>query len=71
MSKAERTITRLKANGAVTITLGELRRSLALIGTGHDDKPVCILVNKPGNVLGMEQTIAVQGDRILIDATKI
>lgn len=51
-------------------TLGELRRALAQIGTGHDDKPVKVLLtgNAKGEIAHLMPTIHVQGDRILIEA---
>lgn len=48
------------------MNLRELRDSLNQIGTGHNEKPVAVIVS--GKVFYLEAVIAVQGDRILIDA---
>ena len=50
------------------MTLRELKESLSQIGKGHNEKPVAIIID--GRVFYTEATIAVQGDRILIDAKK-
>jgi hypothetical protein len=49
------------------MNLGELKSSLAQIGSGHDSKPVAVICD--GRVVYLEACIALQGDRVLIDAT--
>jgi hypothetical protein len=50
------------------MNLRELKESIAQIGNGHSEKPVAIIID--GKVYYTEATIAIQGDRILIDAGK-
>jgi len=51
------------------LTIGQLRNILAQIGTGHDAKPVAIMI--PKGVVHLDACdVAVQGDRVLFVGVK-
>lgn len=51
------------------LTIGQLRNILAQIGTGHDAKPVAVMI--PKGVVHLDGCdVAVQGDRVLFVSIK-
>ncbi len=52
------------------MTLGELKESLAQIHAGHHNKPV-VIFNSDGKIIHLDNIIAVQGDRIMIDSKRL
>ncbi len=53
------------------MTLGELKESLAQIHAGHHNKPVVVFNNSDGKIIHLDNIIAVQGDRIMIDSKRL